>query len=466
MMKKSVHFIGIGGTGLSGIARVLLERGYQVSGSDRQMSPLALDLQTAGARVVIGHFPENIAGADFIIRSSAIPDDHVEVLAARNAGIPVLKRADFLPELLAGKQTIAVAGTHGKTTATAMIAWMLSALAADPSFIVGSVVENLSVNARAGKGSLFVIEADEYDRMFLGIKPEIALVTNVEFDHPDCYPTPEIFHQAFVEFAKGILPNQGKLIACAEDCGSRRLISDVEKVCEIYSYGFSQTDLSRSLDFIGVNLSKNQIGCYSFTMVKDGMQLANVALSIPGRHNALNALGALAVIHELDLPVGKAAEFLHQFRGTSRRFEIQGVVNGVIIVDDYAHHPTEIKTALAAARDRFPDNRIIAVWQPHTYSRILSLWDEFVAAFSDADKVIVTGVYAAREQTPDNFYFEDMVKNIQHPYVNYQESIQDASHFLLNILKPGDVLIVLSAGDANKITQVVLQTLRLKEKTA
>lgn len=466
MLKKSVHFIGIGGTGLSGIARVLLESGYQVSGSDRQMSPLALDLQTAGARVIIGHFPENIAGADFIIRSSAIPDDHIEVKAARNAGIPVLKRADFLPEMLAGRRTIAVAGTHGKTTVTAMIAWMLSALAVDPSFIVGSFVDNLSVNARAGKSSFFVIEADEYDRMFLGIKPEIALVTNIEYDHPDCFPTPEIFYEAFVEFAKGILPDRGKLITCAEDQGSQRLISEIKNVCEVYSYGFLQTDQSRITDFMGVNLYKNQVGCYSFSMIKHGVHLADITLSIPGRHNALNALGALAVIHELDLPVEKAAEFMHQFRGTSRRFEIQGEVNGVIFVDDYAHHPTEIKTTLAAARDRFPDKRIIVVWQPHTYSRIQSLWDGFTAAFSNADQVIVTGIYAAREQAPDHFSFGDMVKSIQHPNVIYQESIQDTSNFLLSYLKPGDVLLVLSAGDANKISQAVLQTLRIKEKIA
>lgn len=464
MRKKVVHFIGIGGTGLSAIARLLLESGYQVSGSDQQMSPLAHELQAAGARVVIGHYPENVAGADLVIRSSAIPDEHIEVQAAKNAGIPVLKRADFLPELLAGKRTIAIAGTHGKTTATAMIAWLLSAMGLDPSFIVGGVVENLAVNARAGKSPFFVIEADEYDRMFLCIEPEVALVTNVEFDHPDCFPTPEDFYRSFVEFAHKISPEHGKLIACAEDKGSWRLFQEMKKECIALSYGFTPIENDFVPDYHGESLTKNQMGCYSFTMMKKDSPLTNVCLAIPGRHNALNALGALAVLDSLELPVEQGAEFIKQFRGTGRRFEIQGEVNGVVFIDDYAHHPTEIKATLAAAKDRFPTRRLIVVWQPHTYSRVLALWDDFANAFSAADLVVVTNVYAARELAPEKFSMAEHVKSVHHDQAYYQDSLQEASNFLVNILKPGDVLLVCSAGDANKISQTVQRALKIKEK--
>ncbi|MBN1538075.1 MAG: UDP-N-acetylmuramate--L-alanine ligase [Anaerolineales bacterium] len=465
MEKKSIHFIGIGGTGLSAIARVLLESGYLVSGSDRQMSHLFHELQMAGARVVIGHYPENIAGAELVIRSSAIPDDHVEVQAAMNAGIPVIKRSEFLPQLLAGKQAIAVAGTHGKTTTTGMLAWILSAMGLDPSFIVGGSVENLGVNARAGKGVFFVIEADEYDHMFLGINPQVALVTNVEYDHPDCFPCPDIFYQAFVDFCRGIQP-QGFLIACGENEGSMRLATEMMTECTTYTYGLNHINQKRFLNYQGVNITKNSVGCYSYKVLKNGEELTEIQLAVPGRHNALNALGALAVIDVLDLPVSEAAQYISQYRGVGRRFEIQGEADGVIFIDDYAHHPTEIKVTLAAARGRFTENRIIAVWQPHTYSRVQALWDGFSTAFADADLVIVTDIFAAREQTPQDFLMAQMVRQIQHPRVEFQETLLDASNYLLKEVNPGDVVLVLSAGDANKISQTVIRGLRIKGKIA
>ncbi len=464
MVKKSVHFIGIGGTGLSAIARVLLESGYIVSGSDRQMSPLALELQSAGVRVAIGHSPENIAGADLVIRSSAIPDNHIEVLAAKDAGIPVLKRSEFLPQMLAGKRVIAVAGTHGKTTTTAMIAWMLSTLGVDPSFVVGGVVENLGVNATAGNGQFFVIEADEYDRMFWGIKPEIALVTNIEYDHPDCFPSPENFYQAFAEFAQGINPAGGVLIACAENDGSVRLAYEIAKNHPVLMYGLNMGNHSLSADYLGTDITRGSTGCYAFSMTKNGQRLADVHLSIPGRHNALNALGALAVIDTLHLSLDGAVKSLSQFRGAGRRFEVQGEVNGVILIDDYAHHPTEIQATLATARERFGNGRIVVVWQPHTYSRVLALWDEFANAFSDADLVVVTDIFAAREQAPQGFSMAEKVGQIRHAHVNYQATLQEASNYLLKELKPGDALLVLSAGDADKISQTVIRGLRIKEK--
>jgi UDP-N-acetylmuramate--alanine ligase len=351
-----IHLIGIGGTGLSAIARVLLESGYAVTGSDRADSPFARDLRAAGVTVSIGHLPENVRGADVVVRSSAIPDDNPEVVAAREQGIPVLKRADFLGSLMEGKTGIAIAGTHGKTTTTSMIAWMLSALNEDPSFIVGGVLGNLGVNARAGKGSTFIIEADEYDRMFLGLKPFIEVVTNVEHDHPDCYPTPEDFQAAFVEFVRR-LPADGTLIACGEDDGATQLLTEAKKL------GKRTVVYGDEAEVRAEHLKPNNKGGFTFDAVVRG-KLCVVALQVPGRHNVLNALAALTVASLLDLDLVDAARALSQFSGTGRRFEVRGEAGGVTVIDDYAHHPTEIRATLAAARDRYPGHRIWAVWQP------------------------------------------------------------------------------------------------------
>jgi UDP-N-acetylmuramate--alanine ligase len=459
MTMKHYHLIGIGGTGLSAIARILLEMGYTVTGSDRAESPYTQDLRTAGVTISIGHDPENVAGADMVVRSSAIPDDNPEVAEAIHRGIPVLKRSDFLGSLMEGKTGVAVAGTHGKTTTTSMIAWMLTAVNQDPSFIVGGMLTNLGVNARLGEGDTFVIEADEYDRMFLGLKPAIEVVTNVEHDHPDCYPTPADFQAAFVEFVKR-LPADGTLVACAEDPGARQLMVEAEALNKaVIAYGLKpMTEDEQQLEVYTSVLATNDRGGFTFGAEVLGGS-ATVELQVPGKHNVLNALAALTVAQLLGLPLPAAAQALSEFRGNGRRFEVRGRAGEVTVVDDYAHHPTEIRATLSAARSRYPGHRLWVVWQPHTYSRTQTLFSEFAGAFGDADEVIVTEVFAAREPKQD-FSARQVVEAMPRP-AHFIAELKDVSNYLNSNLRPGDVLLVFSAGDADQVSAQVLA--RLKE---
>jgi len=458
-----VHFIGIGGSGLSAIARLMLESGHTVTGSDRALSSFAADLQKAGITIYIGHHPKNVAGADWVIRSSAIPDNNPEVQAALAGNIPVYKRIDFLGQLMTDKIGIAVAGTHGKTTTTAMIAWVLTELKCDPSFIIGSVMSNLGVNARAGKGDTFIIEADEYDRMFLGLKPRIAIVTNLEHDHPDCYPTFEDMFAAFEAFTD-LLPADGTLVVCAEDSGPSALISRARKAGKaVVGYAIQGEMTINSPNWVQARaLKSNYLGGFSFEFssnLSDDASVVKVDLQVPGEHNVRNALATLAVVELLGLSTKKAAKALAEFTGTGRRFEIRGKENGVTVIDDYAHHPTEIAATLSAARARYPGQRIWAVWQPHTYSRTQTLFMEFSRAFKDADEVIVSEVYASREAKQD-FTSAEVVSAMPHPSARYIETLAEISQYLLEHLQPGDVLLVLSAGDANQICTAVLTGLK------
>jgi UDP-N-acetylmuramate--alanine ligase len=454
-----VHFIGIGGSGLSAIARLLLERGDTVTGSDRVLSPFASELQKAGATVYVGHHPRNVTGADWVVRSSAIPDTNPEVKAAQLANIPVYKRADFLGQLMSDKTGIAVAGTHGKTTTTAMIAWVLTELERDPSFIVGSTMSNLGVNAHAGQGSTFVIEADEYDRMFLGLRPRIAIVTNLEHDHPDCYPTYDDMHAAFESFVD-LLPADGTLIVCADDRGAASLISRARQAGKVViGYALQGDTTIMSPNYIQARaLETNDLGGIRFQVLSNLSGQNNstkVDLQVPGEHNVRNALAVLAVVELLGLPAQRAAEALTKFSGTGRRFEIRGETDGVTVIDDYAHHPTEIMATLSAARARYPERRIWAVWQPHTYSRTQTLFTEFSRAFKNADEVIVSEVYASREAT-QQFTSAEIVSAMPHASARYIRTLKEISHYLIKKLQPGDVLLVLSAGDADQVSTDVL----------
>src|SRR5687767_4417388 len=458
-----VHFIGIGGSGLSAIARLLLESGYTVSGSDRALTPFADEVRKAGAKVYVGHHPRNLAGADSVVKSSAITNDNPEVRAAQRAGIPVYKRSDFIGQLMSDKTGIAIAGTHGKTTTTAMAAWVLHELGREPSFIVGSVMNNLGVNARAGKGKLFVIEADEYDNMFLGLQPQIAVVTSVEHDHPDFFPTPESMYSAFEKFVD-LLPADGTLIACAEDVGAAALITHVRKQgINVISYSVQGEMTINSPNWVQASrLKPNYRGGFDFVALsnlgdKSGDSVA-VSLQVPGEHNVRNALAVLAIVDLLGLSHEKAVKALSEFTGTARRFQLRGEVDGISIIDDYAHHPTEIKATLAGARARYPERRIWAVWQPHTYSRTQTLFLEFARAFKDANEVIVTEVYAAREPKQD-FTSAEIVSTMPHLSARYIKTLPQVTNYLLENLQPGDVVLVLSAGDADQISTDLLKLL-------
>ena len=455
-----VHFIGIGGSGLSAIARLLKESGYAVSGSDKNLSPLARDLAEIGIPVIIGHDPKNISGADLIIRSSAIPDDNPEVLAAQAAGIPVYKRADFLGKLMAGRMGIAISGTHGKTTTTAMVAWILSKLGQDPSYIIGGISKNLRTNAHAGAGRPFVIEADEYDRMFLGLQPKIIVVTNVEHDHPDCYPTPSDYMAAFSEFVGSLQP-RGILLVCQDDPGALSLLGYLPDDCTAYTYGIQASSYRAS------QMIQNGRGGFDFQVHWQAFRsparlLGAISLQVPGQHNVQNATAAMAVAHQLGLPLEKAAQALAEYAGTGRRFDILGEIAGITVIDDYAHHPTEIRATLAAARARYAGRRLWAVWQPHTYSRTLSLLNDFCQSFKDADQVFVTEIYAAREKKQE-FSAERIVQKMNRPTVRFVPSQENAIEQLLEQLRPGDVLLVLSAGDADQISAGVISGLNERE---
>jgi UDP-N-acetylmuramate--alanine ligase len=459
-----VHFIGIGGSGLSAIARLLLESGYTVSGSDRALTPFADEVRKAGATVYVGHHPRNLDGADWVVRSSAITDDNPEVQAAKQARIPVYKRSDFLGELMSDKTGIAIAGTHGKTTTTAMTAWVLSELGRDPSFIVGGVANNFGVNARAGKGRTFVIEADEYDNMFLGLKPQIEVVTSLEHDHPDFFPSFASMVESFEKFVE-LLPADGTLIACVEDPGAMALVSHARQAGKnVIGYGVQgDATINSPLWVMARDVEANQRGGFDFVASSNLDSAApnsvGVSLQVPGRHNVRNALAVLAIVDVLGLSREKAARALGEFTGTGRRFQLRGEVNGISIFDDYAHHPTEILATLAGARARYPDRRIWAVWQPHTYTRTKTLFLEFARAFKDADQVIVTEVYAAREPKED-FTSAEIVSTMPHLSARYIETLPEVTDHLLEQLKPGDVVLVLSAGDADQISTDVVQALQ------
>lgn len=449
---ESVHFIGIGGSGLSAIARLLAESGYPVSGSDRSETPLAVELRKLGIRVQIGHDSGNIRGAQVVVRSSAVPDTNPEVQAALAAGIPVLKRAEFLGRLLQGRRVLAVAGTHGKTTTTAMLAWTLTRLGLDPSYIIGGVSLDLGANAHAGTGEMFVIEADEYDRMFLGLDPSIAVVTYLEHDHPDCFPTLQDYREAFRAFIARIRPG-GLLLACADNYETASLVASASGGIQARTYG-----LRCPADYCAQDLRPNPRGGFSFSAWRSGIQLAQIDLQVPGLHNAANALAVLAVSHILDLDLAQASSALGEFTGTGRRFQILGEPRGITVIDDYAHHPTEIRATLAAARARYPGRRIWAVWQPHTFSRTRSLLPEFLSAFNDADLVLVTEIYAARE-TAEGFTSARIAAQMRHPSARYVPTLDLCQELLLAELRPGDILLVLSAGDADRVSAGVLARL-------
>lgn len=448
---KHIHLIGIGGTGLSAIAKVLLEQGHIVSGSDMFRSPLADMIEAAGADVKIGHEAANIQGADLIIQSSAIPASNPELVAAKAAGIPVLKRSAFLSEWLVGQDCLAVAGTHGKTTTTSMLAWVLDRMQLDPSFIIGSVAKNLGTNARAGAGAYFVIEADEYDYMFHGLHPRVAVVTNMQHDHPDCFPTMEIYRKAFQDFTGNIVPH-GHLIICADDPEAVGLQTAARDDVLTHTYGFSP-----AADYRITPLPATDTFNYSIT--GKGFAPIQLRLSLPGHHNALNAAAVIAAIHQLGLDIETAVAALGEFSGSDRRFDVLGTWNGVTLIDDYAHHPTEIKATLQATRQRFPQARLWAVWQPHTYTRTITLLDAFAACFTDADQVLVTDVYAAREKD-DTFSGQHLADQIQHPGVHYTPELSDAVDYLSEQVSAGDVVIVCSAGSAIAINQQLGDHLR------
>ncbi|MBN1201655.1 MAG: UDP-N-acetylmuramate--L-alanine ligase [Anaerolineae bacterium] len=455
---QRIHIIGVGGFGMSAIARVLLQQGYAVSGSDLRANDLTHSLVQAGAAVQQGHAAANVRGADLVIASSAVPDDNPEIVAARAAGMPVLRRRDILGELMALQTGIAIAGTHGKTTTTALMVHTLIEAGRDPTYIVGGVMQNTGDNAGVGQGGLFVIEADEYDHMFLGLRPRIAVVTNIEHDHPDCFPTLENLLADFRAFV-ALLPDDGLLVACADDPAASALGQDRRGAGKPgVSYGLD----SPGADWRASGLEPDAAGGIRFCVAHADQPLGRVRLNQPGRHNVLNALAVLAVAGHLGVPFDRSAAAFDSFLGTQRRSEIMGQAGGVTVINDYAHHPTAIRVTLAAHRARPGLGDLWAVWQPHTYGRLRLLADAFAAAFEAADHVLITDVYSVREQHTPGLEAPDMADRIRangHPDAQYSGSLAETARLLIERARPGDLIVLLSAGDAPRIGQDVLAAL-------
>jgi UDP-N-acetylmuramate--alanine ligase len=429
---------------------VLLEEGYKVSGSDMKLSPITDGLVRLGATVYEGHSRENVRGANLVLVSSAIPSDNPEVLAARDFGIPVVKRDWFLGRMMEGRYGIAVAGSHGKTTISAMLSLILMDAGYDPTFIVGGILENLGTNAKSGAGDFFVIEADEYDRTFLGLRPDIAVVTNIEMDHPDCYPRIEDMLDAFQEFIRLV---KGCVIGCGDEIRVREVLGRVERA-EVITYG-----LGEDVDWRAVEIRDREGGGKYFVALRGGERVGEFGLRVPGLHNVINALAAIVVADRLGLDLMAVRESLRRFGGVKRRFELKGISKGVTVIDDYAHHPTQLKTTLKTARERYPGKEIWAVFQPHTYSRTKALLREFAKSFADADHVIVTEVYAAREFDTLGVSGSDIVALMEHPDARFIAELDEVVGYLLSHLKPGDLLLTLGAGDGYKVGEEVLAEL-------
>ncbi|MCA9974429.1 MAG: UDP-N-acetylmuramate--L-alanine ligase [Anaerolineales bacterium] len=455
-----LHLVGIGGAGISAIAQVLLGRGYVVSGSDMQANDLTAALAAAGVTVYQGHRAEQIAGAEAVIISSAVPQSNPEVAAALAAGLPVLKRADFLGHLMADDIGIAVAGTHGKTTTTGMIAQILLDGELDPTLILGGVLPSLGTNGRFGSGGYFVIEADEYDHMFLGLRPEVVVLTNIEHDHPDIFPTREQYLQAFVDFV-GLLPQNGRLIACIDDPGVRALLATTTlSGVEVTTYSVAEDEAPRPADFQAVDVRPNPLGGVDFVMQQDGQLVGLTRLRLPGYHNARNAVAAMIVGLDSGVDFSRMRQTLIEFGGVGRRFQVVGEVGEVTVLDDYAHHPTEIRVTLQAARQRYPGRRLWAVWQPHTYSRTKLLLAEFAACFEDADRVVALDIYRSREKETLGMDTAVVVQAMNHEQAVHIPQREDAAAYILDRVRPGDVVITLGAGDGNAVGEWVLAGLR------
>jgi UDP-N-acetylmuramate--alanine ligase len=452
------HFVGIGGAGMSVLAHALLDRGDTVSGSDQSESAALDGLRARGAAVTVGHDAGNpdLARADTVVITAAAPADNPEIAAARAAGKPLLKRAALLGRLMDERVGVAVAGTHGKTTTSAMVTWILRQAGRDPAFLVGGVLTDLGVGGHWGGGAELVAEADEYDSSFLALRPQVAIITNVEADHLDYYADLGAIRMAFRRFAGGLRPG-GTLLLCGDDAGAESLYAQLMKEMpadggegrQYQLYGAGPDCFWQAADE-----RPNGAGGSDFTVLEAGRPVAAVALAVPGRHNVLNALGAIGAAAALGVDCGAAAAALAGFHGTARRFQAKGEAHGALVVDDYAHHPTEIAATLAAARRSLPGRRLIVVFQPHTYTRTRSFLAEFATALRAADVVIVCEIYAARERDTLGMSGQMLAGAINAATpgkARFAPDLAAAETMAAALLRPGDVLITMGAGDVFKI---------------
>ncbi len=447
---RRIHFVGIGGSGMSGLAEIVHNMGFEVSGSDRQLSGSTRLLRRLGIKVFLGHRAQHAEGKQVVVYSSAVPGDNVELMRAAELKIPIIRRAAMLGELLRMKYSIGVSGTHGKTTTTSMIGAVLSYAGYEPTIIVGGVVRQLGTGALLGRGRYLVAEADEFDRSFLEMHPTIAVITTLEADHLDCYGNMAEIKDAFVRFANHI-PFYGLAVVCLDDAGVQSIIPRLEK--NVTTYGFSA-----QADIQVISRIPRVFGS-EFTVAHKGKLLGGITIQLPGRHNVNNALAAVAVGLEIGVPFTKIQKTLALFRGVRRRFEVKGKINGITFVDDYAHHPTEISAGLEGAREA-TSNRIIAVFQPHLYSRTRDFYHEFGRSFFNSDMLIVTDIFAAREKPLPGVSGEMVAKaalDSGHRQVHYIHRAKSVVQFLAGELKSGDMVITIGAGDIWKVGEALMK---------
>ncbi len=456
---KHIHFVGIGGIGMSGIAELLLNLGYKVSGSDLYTSAITANLAALGGVIYRGHQGQWVSGADVVVTSSAIAETNPEVVAAHEASIPVIQRAEMLAELMRLKKFgIAIAGSHGKTSTTSMVSWMMTMAGLDPTIVVGGKVDSLGGNAKLGEGEFLVAEADESDGSFLKLSPVLEVVTNIDLEHLDYYRDIDHIKSVFMEFIDKI-PFYGAVILCLDDANIADLLPGIRK--RMITYGLTaQADVhAEQLEAAG--------GKTRFMVRKGDVQLGEIHLSLPGRHNVYNALAVVCVGLELEIPFAVIAGALGSFGGVQRRMQLKGETRGITIMDDYGHHPTEIRATLAALKEAWPDKRLVVLFQPHRYTRTKALYKEFQTAFHQADFLVMTDIYAASEAPIPGVSSENLLVDIKRHgqrHIHFIPTVEGLAEELLPLLAGDDLVLTLGAGNIVRAGEELLDLLR-KQKS-
>ncbi|ACL77388.1 UDP-N-acetylmuramate--L-alanine ligase [Ruminiclostridium cellulolyticum] len=448
---KYVHFVGIGGSSMSGLAEILLAKGYKVSGSDIKSSNSTQKLEAKGAEIFIGHRSENITDQDLTVYTVAVKEDNPEITRSKELGLPVIDRAELLG-LLMKKHSfgIAVAGTHGKTTTTSMITTIMLESNTDPTAHIGGELDCIGGNTRIGNSEFFITEACEYYGSFLKFHPFMAVVLNIELDHVDYFRDLEHIKSIFGEFL-ALVPNDGYIVACADDENTLSVVS--KKECNIITYGLKNKDAM----WTAKGITYNSMGCASFDVYKKGEKVGNVSLSVPGPHNVNNSLAAIAVAYTCGCSMENIAYGLSRFGGSHKRFELKGLVDNIKVIDDYAHHPSEVQATLNAAKSS-NHNKIWCVFQPHTYTRTKAFLDRFSKSFGEADNIIITDIYAAREKDPGDIHSSMLADRIRENGGNavYISDFQDIAEYLDKKVEPGDLILTMGAGDIVRIGEMFL----------
>ena len=450
---KHIFFVGIGGIGMSGIAEIMLHNGYRVSGSDRELTDITYYLEKKGAKIFEGHSEKNLKDVDVLVYSSAVKADNPERQKANRLKIVQIRRAEMLAQIINRQYCIGVSGTHGKTTTTSMVGDVLMEGDLDPTIIVGGRLKSLKTNARVGEGEFVVVEADEYDRSFLALSPTIAVITSLETDHLDIYKDLTDLKNTFIDYANKT-PFYGSVICCLEEANVKEIIAKINN--NSITYGLSDAAMFYSGD---VQYDKNR-SLFNVYFKKELM--GSIALKAPGIHNVKNALAAVAVGHQLSIPFNKIKNALEKFEGVERRFEIKAEINDIMIIDDYAHHPTEVEATIAAAKKGW-DKRVIAIFQPHLYSRTRDFYKEFAEALSDSDVVFITDVYPAREKPIKEIsgaLISNELKKLNHKNVYYVQDKSNLPNEIKNIFKANDMLITIGAGDIWKVGNLIIKDLK------